>query len=50
MRNMGVCYETGHGVEQDYEAALEWYCAAQSAGLENAAEDIKRVEQKMAGE
>ena len=23
--NLGVCYENGHGVPQDYSKAVEWY-------------------------
>jgi len=30
--NLGVCYETGDGIEQNYESAVYWYSKAAEAG------------------
>ena len=34
--HLGVCYETGHGVAQDYTEALQWYRKAAERGNANA--------------
>ncbi|MCH5351272.1 MAG: sel1 repeat family protein, partial [Clostridiales bacterium] len=30
--NLGICYEQGHGVEQDYAEAAKWYRKAAEQG------------------
>ena len=36
MRNLGVLYEDGHGVPQDYAKAFEWYERAATTDDANA--------------
>ena len=43
---LGLMYEFGHGVEQDYEEAAKFYRIAYNNGIEEALNGLKRLEQK----
>ena len=32
--NLGVCYDRGHGVEQNYELAVDWYKKSAAHGYD----------------
>ena len=40
---LGICYQTGQGVAQDYVEALRWYRRAAEQGNTGAAEAVKRL-------
>ncbi|MBR3687984.1 MAG: SEL1-like repeat protein, partial [Lentisphaeria bacterium] len=42
--NLGVCYENGDGVEQDYAEAVKWIRRAAEQGFEPAKEALKEME------
>ena len=37
---LGVCYESGEGVEQNQETAVEWYLKSAEQGYEKAAKKL----------
>ena len=43
-RNIGIFYENGYGVNQDYQEALKWYNLAQQRGHTSVEKDISRVQ------
>ena len=45
---LGVCYENGEGVEQDFDKAIEWYRKAADGGFDRAQSAIIRVEKAKA--
>ena len=42
--NLGLRYENGQGVAQDYGKAVEWYTKAAEQGLELAIEKLEKME------
>jgi len=46
--DLGLSYEKGQGVPQDYSEAAKWYRKAIANGNQNAKESLERVEQKIA--
>ncbi len=48
--NLGLMYDTGYGVPQDYEEALKWYKKAAEQGDENAREARSVAEYQMTSE
>lgn len=49
IKAIGGFYENGYGVEQNYAKALEWYKKAKLAGNEYVDDDIKRMQDRLAG-
>lgn len=47
IRNAGVFYENGYGVDRNYHEALKWYNLAQQRGYTSAENDISRVQDKL---
>ena len=45
--NLGICYENGFGVHQDYRQAIEMYGKSVELGEKTGLEAIKRVYSKM---
>ena len=45
---LGVCYENGEGVEQDFDKAIEWYRKAADGGFDRTQSAIIRVEKAKA--
>jgi TPR repeat protein len=43
MKNIGSLYETGRGVERDYDASLRWYKMAADLGDWNAMTSIGKL-------
>lgn len=41
--NLGLCYETGRGVEQDIDEAAEWYEKAAEQGNVKAQAALERL-------
>lgn len=42
--NLGVMYENGNGVKQNYEEAIKWYRKAADQGLAKAIEALNAIE------
>lgn len=40
--NLGVCYEYGHGVPQDYGQAVSWWLKSAAQGNDTAKNNLKR--------
>ena len=40
---LGVCYENGHGVTQDYAQAVEWYRKAADQGNAFAQDRLRKI-------
>ncbi len=47
MYNMGVCYEDGEGVTQDYNQAAQWYRKAANLGNENAIKQLNKIDETL---
>ena len=47
MHDIGVMYENGDYVKQDYKEAMTWYEKAEQNGYSDAKEDIRRVQNKL---
>ena len=45
--NLGICYENGFGIRQDYKKAIEMYGKSVELGEKTGLESIKRVYSKM---
>jgi hypothetical protein len=43
MYNLGVLYDSGHGVPQDHQQARQWYEKAAAAGSEPAKKQLGEV-------
>ena len=43
---MGTLYEEGHGVEQDYGKAAEYYQIAADMGLQEAMDALERMKEE----
>jgi TPR repeat protein len=43
MTNLGVLYDNGHGVQQDYDKAREWFEKAADAGDETAESNLQEL-------
>ena len=41
--NLGYCYESGKGVEQNTEEAKKWYTKAAEQGDEQAIENLEKM-------
>ncbi|MBV8134272.1 MAG: SEL1-like repeat protein [Deltaproteobacteria bacterium] len=46
MRNLGLLYEHGNGVDQDYGKAREWFQKAADAGNADAKRELERLRRK----
>jgi hypothetical protein len=47
---LGLMYENGHGVTQNYKTAVKWYKLSASQGYAPALTDLKRLQKKIAAE
>ena len=47
MRNLGVCYEEGRGLTQNYQEARRLYSLAAAKGYAPATQDLKRLDEKI---
>ena len=45
--NLGVCYEFGKGVVQNYQTAYFWYLLASANGIEKAKDNMDRIAQDL---
>lgn len=41
--NLGIMYQYGHGVEQSYETAVEWYRKATDQGYPDAKKKLSEL-------
>ena len=47
---LGMMYENGHGVTQNYKTAVKWYKLSASQGYAPALTNLKRLQKKIAAE